>query len=356
MKIAASQINATNDYQRDAKSERRVTQAKSDGSAAQVTLSQASQVQARQELMVRQQRANADQIGDSIDDAVKGKKTDDDAAIEAMEYVDKSLYMMKMVIEEMTGKKVELFDAHDMMQRIHSKENAAAEMGVIASGEGEGSPDDLMIVENYEYEKESNHLQIAGMIQREDGSQTRFALDVSFSQEYERYSMEMIKREQLKDPLVISFSTKPVQLDSEKFNFDIDADGQEDNIAMLERGHGFLALDNNGDGVINDGSELFGALTGNGFAELAQHDENQDGFIDENDSIFDKLSVWIKNDGEDRQVNLKDAGIGAIGLENVDTPLNIRDGDEKLGVIRKSGFYLDEGGKAGLVQQLDFVV
>ena len=181
---------------------------------------------------------------------------------------------------------------------------------------------------------------------------------VGFSQEYERLSTEVVRAEELKDPLVISFSTKPVALSDEKMSFDIDADGQADQIAQLQQGYGFLALDKNGDNQINDGSELFGALSGNGFADLAQYDNDQNGYIDENDDIFDQLSVWVKNEGEDKLMSLKDAGIGAIATENVDSPMNIRDskGDERLGVIQKSGYYLNEDGKAGLIQQMDYVV
>ena len=39
-------------------------------------------------------------------------------------------------------------------------------------------------------------------------------------------------------------------------------------------GSGYLALDKNGDGTINDGSELFGTRNGDGFADLAQYDED----------------------------------------------------------------------------------
>ena len=108
---------------------------------------------------------------------------------------------------------------------------------------------------------------------------------------------------------------------------------------------------------IDDGQELFGALSGNGFAELSQYDEDGNGFIDENDVIFDSLKVWIKNNQEDKLISLDEANIGAIATQSVNSPLNIRNGNGELkGAIRESSFYLNNDGNVGLIQQIDFVV
>jgi hypothetical protein len=66
-------------------------------------------------------------------------------------------------------------------------------------------------------------------------------------------------------------------------------------------GDGLLALDRNGDGVINDGSELFGSATkladgataGNGYVALAAMDSNHDGKISALDGGFGDLRVWV---------------------------------------------------------------
>ena len=59
-------------------------------------------------------------------------------------------------------------------------------------------------------------------------------------------------------------------------------------------------MDRNGDGIINDGKELFGNDTilkngnraANGFQALAELDENKDGKIDQNDTAFAQMRVW----------------------------------------------------------------
>ena len=354
MKIATSQVSVTNDYQHKSASARQVSMVKQ-AKVGQTTVDISSTQQAQLKLIAGA-GINAEQ---SHLPTIAGKDTKASDDLDNPAYYEKGIYVMKLLLEQMSGKKIEMFNAQHFMNQANETNEQNAMMGFGQSNgqsNGQENPADLVRVTEYLYEKQSNQLQFSGSIELENGEQYKFAFGVSFSQEYESISTQVMKREELKDPLVISFSTNPVTLSNKKFDFDIDADQQKDSIAMLGAGSGFLAIDRNGDNKINDGSELFGALSGNGFADLAAYDQDQNGFIDENDDIFKELSIWIKNEGEDKLVSLKDTNIGAIALENVDTPLTIRDGDEKLGLIRKSGFYLNNDGSAGLIQQLDFVV
>ena len=140
--------------------------------------------------------------------------------------------------------------------------------------------------------------------------------------------------------------------------FDIDADGEKDEISMLGRGSGFLALDLNEDGVINDGSELFGTKSGDGFADLREYDSDGNGWIDENDEVFSRLKVWCKgDDGEDILMDLKEADIGAIYLGSEDTEFTMNGNDgSRDGVIRSTGFFLKESSGAGTVQHVDMAI
>ena len=82
---------------------------------------------------------------------------------------------------------------------------------------------------------------------------------------------------------------------------------------LREKAQVFLALDKNGDGRMNDGSELFGTASGDGFKDLAAYDEDGNGWIDENDSIYSQLKIWTKDEnGKDHLIDLKDADVGAI--------------------------------------------
>ncbi|MCG7535003.1 hypothetical protein [Pseudoalteromonas sp. OOF1S-7] len=258
------------------------------------------------------------------------------------------MYILKLLVEKLAGSDVEWYDAEV------GKDISHAEMSQIMSAAEETPPTEVL-VERFAHESQSNIFKADGQIRLENGQQVSFAFKSVFEQSYTSY-VRTIENVNMKDPLIISFTNRAVELDTERMDFDIDADGQADNFAQLKKGYGYLALDLNHNNQIDDGKELFGALSGNGFADLAQYDDDGNGFIDENDAIFDSLKIWIKNTEQDELMSLSDANIGAIALQNVDTPMNIRNGGELQGAVRKSGFYLDEDGKPGLVQQVDYVV
>ena len=55
---------------------------------------------------------------------------------------------------------------------------------------------------------------------------------------------------------------------------------------------------------------MFGALSGNGFADLAAYDEDGNNYIDEADSIFKDLKLWTKTDSVDTLLGLDSMDIG----------------------------------------------
>jgi len=93
------------------------------------------------------------------------------------------------------------------------------------------------------------------------------------------------------DSLVINFDGSSTDLTQEKFEFDIDVDGRLDSISFVGSGSGFLAIDLNADNVINDGRELLGPQSGDGFDELLKYDEDGNNWIDENDSVYSDLVI-----------------------------------------------------------------
>ena len=159
------------------------------------------------------------------------------------------------------------------------------------------------------------------------------------------------------DPLVINLDGDLPNLLKDTFSFDLDNDGEKDQISKLGSGSGFLAFDKNKDGKINQGNELFGTITGNGFGELSTYDDDHNSWIDENDSIFDSLQVWLKNEDENDKdlVTLGEVGIGAIYLNSESSEFTYKTLHNKvLGEMKSSGIFLHEDGRVGNISQIDF--
>ncbi|WP_302478205.1 BapA/Bap/LapF family prefix-like domain-containing protein, partial [Ruegeria arenilitoris] len=129
-------------------------------------------------------------------------------------------------------------------------------------------------------------------------------------------------------PLVIDLDGDGIELtslgDSNAF-FDLNVDGFAERTGWVQSDDGLLALDINGNGEIDDNSELFGNATGfdNGFLQLAELDSNDDGVIDGNDTGFAELQIWrdfdqdgVSDSGELQA--LSDAGIASISLDAIE--------------------------------------
>ena len=192
----------------------------------------------------------------------------------------------------------------------------------------------------------------------EDGRTIDFNINILMSRSYMEYMNVSIPTmaDALCDPLVVNIGSDTADVRDQTFKFALDADGTEDEISMLGKGSGFLALDKNGDGKISDGSELFGTKSGDGFGDLREYDSDGNGWIDENDDVFSKLKVWCKDEnGKDILMDLKEADIGAIFLGEQQTEFSLGGADGyRDGVIRSTGVFLREStGAAGTVQHVD---
>jgi len=211
---------------------------------------------------------------------------------------------------------------------------------------------------SYTYEEhQSLNFQVQAYLQT-DSKEIALDLNIALSRSFVQHTNISIESLQaLKDPLILSFDGTMPSLSSKTFSFDIDSDGESDQISQLNAGNGFLALDKNNNHIIDDGSELFGTKSGNGFEDLAKYDEDKNGWIDENDAVFDKLRVWQKNEGKDTLLALGELGIGAIFLGDAATPFELKSRDNSLlGEIKKSGFFVYENGSAGVISQVDLAV
>ena len=110
-------------------------------------------------------------------------------------------------------------------------------------------------------------------------------------------------------------------------NFDLVGTGQVNKVGWVAGGDGLLVMDRNHDGVINNGSELFGMGTilangkhaKDGYVAMAEQDSNHDGKLDSHDANWKELKVWVdgNHDGKTDAGELKtldEAGIASLDL------------------------------------------
>lgn len=231
-----------------------------------------------------------------------------------------------------------------------------------AAQPNQSAPGFGLVYERHERYRETEKMTFmaSGVIETADGRRIDISASLRMSREYYEESSLVVRAGNAVtiDPLVINFDGQGAQLSQTRFAFDIDSNGTPDQIAMLRPGSGYLVLDRNGDGVVNDGSELFGPATGQGFAELARYDEDGNRFIDEGDSIYNQLRIWMMNeDGSSQLFALGDKDIGAIFLGHVSTPFQLKDtNNQSLGEVVRSSIYLTEQGNVGMVQEIHLAV
>jgi hypothetical protein len=131
------------------------------------------------------------------------------------------------------------------------------------------------------------------------------------------------------DPLILDLDGNGVQTSTvdDGVVFDAMANGTQVQVAWTDGKDGFLVLDRNGDGIINDGSELFGdytpladgTLAKDGFQALRALDSNADGLFTAKDDLFDLVQVWVdaNRDGvtdAGELFGLKELGVQSINL------------------------------------------
>jgi hypothetical protein len=139
-------------------------------------------------------------------------------------------------------------------------------------------------------------------------------------------------------PIVINVEngSYPMSGPGSPVQFDLNADGAVDIATWTAAGSavGFLALDRNRNGKIDDGAELFGNHTplrnghvaANGFEALGIFDANQDGVLDGADPIWPWLLLWVdrNHNGRSEPEELRAVSSTSVRAISLDYRTNMR--------------------------------
>ena len=316
-----------------------------------VALTSQREFQAQRSQQLRITSVPASSPASEVNISAAAQAIDVDALDEAIEN-DPRLVLIRDLLAAMTGYKTSL---------KHFKAEAAP---ASASTPQAGAPPSAMTIQYSEQRSESETTQFSasGTVNTSDGREIHFEAELTMSRQFAETIQIDIRSGQAerlqKDPLVLNIQAPSAALSSQTFQFDLDSDGKLESISLLKSGSAYVALDRNQDGKINNGKELFGAQSGDGFADLSEFDQDHNQWLDDNDATFAKLTLWLKDDSGTEQIrSLKSMGIGAIYLGRVATQFALNDGqNQSLGQIRKSGVYLNEDGSGGRVKQISLAI
>ncbi len=139
--------------------------------------------------------------------------------------------------------------------------------------------------------------------------------------------------------------------------FDHAGDGFAELSSWVDENDGILAIDKNEDGIINDGSEIFGdsyvkedgSLAASGFDALRDLDSNSDGIISADDVEFSNIKI-LKGNGE--VLTLEEAGIVSINLNSTASGAV----DENGNTLISSGTFVRADGSVGNLGDFNLVV
>jgi len=286
--------------------------------------------------------------------AEKASKTSEDCTDDLNDTkTETKLRLIEALVYQMTGKHIKLQVKQPLLDTSGQDVQTVKGMNPVQERDGWG-----LIYEYQEAvsENESIRFSSGGTVTTSDGKAITFSLEFNMSRSYYQENSTSIRMGDAAkiDPLVMVLDGETPTLGRNKVNFDLDSDGKADQIAFATGGSGFLALDRNGDGTINDGSELFGPQSGNGFLELRAYDLDHNGWIDESDDVFSQLSILsLSENGDKTLVKLSDVGIGAIYLQETSTPYDFKDTTDEYGEMKSSSVFLRENGTAGTIHHID---
>jgi len=294
------------------------------------------------------------------------EKEYEQSAVDNLLNEDSELRFIRLLFEAMWGKKIPLLQAKENLQSSHEQISTfSMRLKSIYSKADQvafqmDDTQQLVIERTTHINTESiQSFQASTIFQLKDGSTAEVNLNSNIFETHELHTQsQMFINGEVVDPLVLTFNSSNAELSQQKIDFDLNVDGEIDAISYATGASAFLALDKNNNGQIDDGSELFGTLSGDGFADLARYDENFDGIIDESDSVFSQLSLSsLDEQGELQLSRLADRNVGAIFLQNLATPLKLIDDDNNVtGIVRKSGLFLQDDFTPGVIQHVDIVV
>jgi hypothetical protein len=274
------------------------------------------------------------------------------------------LQLMVLVLENFLGRSLDISDfsfakAARYAQDDNSNLNAVTSptnLEQISIDDQSFQRGDYLSVEQWQSHEQHLNYQVKGVLNINDQV---LSLNYSFSlsNTHESYSKVEMSAAALKDPIILQFGSQGLGRIEGHKSFHINQDNTVDALPLFSGDVGYLVYDKSQNNQADDGSELFGPQTGQGFLELTALDSNKNGFIDAEDEQFEQLYLWQPsedNSQAEQWLSLKEAKIQAISLSTSTTPFDFYDQQGKIEAqLRQSSFSISDNGIGRGVHQVD---
>jgi len=223
-------------------------------------------------------------------------------------YLDKNYQFMKSFLEQVFGKEFTVNSFNPDKVSVSNFSNTPESKNI-------QKKDNSPIKQHYSYveEKQSQFLAMEANITLENGDTLDISLSIKFEQNFSEEKQWMTKNDEIfNDPLLISLNNdNPIT--NSFFDFNVNASQKQ--LLYTNENSGYLVFDENNNNTVDDGSELFGPKTNDGYQELSGFDDDKNGWLDDADKIFKQLKLWTITEGENGKLSsLKELGIGALSL------------------------------------------
>lgn len=204
--------------------------------------------------------------------------------------------------------------------------------------DGESQPVAQSLPQNLQLDNEAS-VQISTFVAAVRGE------NVTLSQSEVEVSISAQRRVQPQkkvDPLILDIDGDGIETSGIERGilFDLEANGNFARSSFVQGDDVLLALDRNENGVIDNGSELFGTQHGaaNGFEELKKFDDNRDGIVDHQDSVFSRLLGLRRQSSGLETASLAQLGVKGIFTAYQNQGRELYSGDDllQLGSFRRN--------------------
>lgn len=208
---------------------------------------------------------------------------------------------------------------------------------------------------------------------KDDVNKLLNTIDDALSQDYRKIARRAPRRlgnvktaRRYTDPLALDLDGDGIELTrlsgETSVKFDADGDGVRTATAWIASDDALLVLDRNGNGRIDDGSELFGdqthlangQLAADGIAALAELDSNGDGVFSALDARYGDVRLWQDRNQDgvsqaDELIRLADAGVASISLTATSPNTSLTDA-----VLEREGTWTATDGATHKTGSFDF--